>query len=459
MDAVANRVKRVATGWETQLGIAVDDVVSRSTMLDLCSAFYAECAVRARGASAARSAHAPSAAAAAPGASPPPTRLRLRTEVMAGTWEALVTGQADLAIGVGLARELPSGVDDEGARHDAPSASRSRRTTRSPRASEPLADAEHDPPSRGRRRRLGAPADADHRQPAARPGRAHRRATCRPRSTRSLRGIGCGFVPDADGARAIAAGRLVVKAVQRAQPTGAARLRLARRPGAQRARASRARAGAALVARAARSVRRRGARCSSATATTAALDLPERIRVDASASVTRVRRSAQADRRTVASLAYVGRFAPSPTGLLHAGSLVAALASWLDARAHGGRWLVRIEDLDTPRNVAGAAEAILGQLDRCGLRPDGAGRCGSRAATALYEAALQRLLAHGRAYPCAAAGATSRSPRRRRSSAGRGSAPSAIYPGTCRDGLGGKPRALDAPARRGARRRSGEARA
>jgi len=135
---------------------------------------------------------------------------------------------------------------------------------------------------------------------------------------------------------------------------------------------------------------------------------------------------------------YVGRFAPSPTGLLHAGSLVAALASWLDARAHGGAWLVRIEDLDTPRNVAGAAEAILGQLERCGLRPDGpVVRQSER--TAVYEAALQRLLAVGRAFPCACS---------RRDLALAVAAPTAaasgthglerIYPGTCRAGLGGK---------------------
>jgi glutamyl-Q tRNA(Asp) synthetase len=96
---------------------------------------------------------------------------------------------------------------------------------------------------------------------------------------------------------------------------------------------------------------------------------------------------------------YVGRFAPSPTGLLHAGSLVAALASWLDARAHGGQWLVRIEDVDPPRCVPGAAEGILTQLAALGLQPDAAPVWQSRRED-LYQSALEQLMQAGRAYPC-----------------------------------------------------------
>ncbi len=102
---------------------------------------------------------------------------------------------------------------------------------------------------------------------------------------------------------------------------------------------------------------------------------------------------------STAAAPYRGRFAPSPTGLLHAGSLVAALASWLDARAHGGRWLVRIEDHDQGRCVPGADAAILGQLQALGLVPDEPPVWQSQREP-LYAAALQRLIDEGWAYGC-----------------------------------------------------------
>ena len=133
---------------------------------------------------------------------------------------------------------------------------------------------------------------------------------------------------------------------------------------------------------------------------------------------------------------YVGRFAPSPTGPLHAGSLVAALASWLDARAHGGTWLVRIEDTDTPRCVPGAAETILAQLAACGLVPDATPLWQSQRG-AVYEAALQRLIDAGHAFPC---GCSRKDIEAHWAARGVVVArhADAVYPGTCRDGLHGK---------------------
>jgi glutamyl-Q tRNA(Asp) synthetase len=136
-------------------------------------------------------------------------------------------------------------------------------------------------------------------------------------------------------------------------------------------------------------------------------------------------------------LNYVGRFAPSPTGALHAGSLVAALGSWLDARAARGRWLVRIEDVDLPRCVSGAAEVILEQLVRCGLIPDEPPWRQSRREAA-YVQALDTLRARGLAYEC---GCTRREIDEVLLAAGveRERHAERIYPGTCRNGLQGKP--------------------
>src|SRR6187397_565400 len=97
---------------------------------------------------------------------------------------------------------------------------------------------------------------------------------------------------------------------------------------------------------------------------------------------------------------YRGRFAPSPTGPLHFGSLVAAVGSYLDARAHGGTWLVRIEDLDPPRVVAGSVDEILRTLEACGMEWDGA-LVYQGARSDAYHCALHALLQQGRLYPCA----------------------------------------------------------
>lgn len=143
----------------------------------------------------------------------------------------------------------------------------------------------------------------------------------------------------------------------------------------------------------------------------------------------------------------VGRFAPSPTGPLHLGSLVAALGSWLFARANGGRWLVRMEDLDTPRVVPGAADDILRTLERFGLTWDGEVVAQS-SRIALYERAFEDLLGRKEVYACAcsradllrAASAPVAEEGRNPSKAGEGpsrpfAAAGSVYPGTCRSGL------------------------
>ena len=124
---------------------------------------------------------------------------------------------------------------------------------------------------------------------------------------------------------------------------------------------------------------------------------------------------------------YIGRFAPSPTGPLHAGSLVAAVASYLDARYHAGAWLVRIEDIDEGRSMPGAAEGILALLDALGMHADGEIVWQSRRKD-LYAAAAERIVAH--TYPCGCN-------RREIADSRLGFAPdgAAIYPGTCRLGL------------------------
>ncbi|HEU0230247.1 MAG TPA: tRNA glutamyl-Q(34) synthetase GluQRS [Burkholderiaceae bacterium] len=135
---------------------------------------------------------------------------------------------------------------------------------------------------------------------------------------------------------------------------------------------------------------------------------------------------------------YVGRFAPSPSGPLHEGSLVAAMAGFLDARVHAGRWLLRIEDIDEPRTVPGADRLIMRQLRALGMEWDGGPVWQSRR-HALYQRSFDALKAAGGVYGCAC---TRRDIELALAAQGPGTAKQAAgglrerpYPGTCRNGL------------------------
>lgn len=126
---------------------------------------------------------------------------------------------------------------------------------------------------------------------------------------------------------------------------------------------------------------------------------------------------------------YRGRFAPSPSGALHFGSLVTALGSWLDARSQQGQWLVRIEDIDPPREKPGAASQILHTLEAAGLHWDGSILYQSNR-TEAYQKALEFLSQKGHTYPCNCS-------RKDVSLVATPGIEGSVYPGTCRSGLGG----------------------
>ena len=203
LDAVANRVKRVATGWETQLTIAVDDALSRLTVFELCEDFYALRPPAPTGAA--------STDAAGPG-----TRLRLRTEVLAGTWEALVSGQADLAIGVVLDCAPPVGLKVE------PLGTMGFVFAVAPH--HPLATVDESiTDAMLVRHRAVAVADSAQRLTPVTvnllPGQdVFTVPTMQAKLEAQLRCLGCGFLPEPVAREHIAAGRLVVKTVERTRP-------------------------------------------------------------------------------------------------------------------------------------------------------------------------------------------------------------------------------------------------
>jgi DNA-binding transcriptional LysR family regulator len=206
MEGVANRVRRVATGWETQLTIAVDGVISRLTMFELCEAFFA---------------------LKPDGHQSPPTRLRLRTEVMTGTWEALLTGQADLAIGGAGDVPQPSDISV------APLGEITFVFAIAPH--HPLAAHEGPIPDEELlRHRAVAVADSAQRLAPRTvnllPGQeVFTVASTQAKIEAQLRCLGCGFVPEPLAREHIRAGRLVVKQV--ARPAHSARFHYAWRGG------------------------------------------------------------------------------------------------------------------------------------------------------------------------------------------------------------------------------------
>ena len=235
MDAVANRVKRVATGWETQLSIAVDGVISRLTMFELCESFYAVCAsspvATPRIGAASRADSRIGAASRAPpraSATPPDTaaaaqagagtRLRLRTEVMTGTWEALTSGQVDLTIGVGIDRSTVPGVQIK-ALGELPFVFAIAPHHPLAGMTQPLSDVEL------LRHRAVAVADSAQRMAPATinllPGQDVLTVSSMQLKIEALlRCMGCGFVPEPMVREHVAAGRLVIKPVQRASHPG-----------------------------------------------------------------------------------------------------------------------------------------------------------------------------------------------------------------------------------------------
>jgi len=221
MEAVASRVKRVAAGWETQLSIAADGVISRLTIFELCEAFYSLAPAPGvlRSAPAGTSADTERAAGGTEPCPPatlggPGTRLRLRTEIMAGTWEALTSGQVDLAIGVGTDRGLPPGVQmkELGAMAFVFAVAPHHPLAK---CSSPISDAEL------MRHRAVAVADSATRQMPITvnllPGQdVLTVSSLQLKIEAQLRCMGCGFVPEPMVREHLAAGRLVARPVQRA---------------------------------------------------------------------------------------------------------------------------------------------------------------------------------------------------------------------------------------------------